>query len=1403
MNTSNTSDYNTSTLPTGWTTPIGGGLNLVTTYQVDNLGRTTEMTDPNGNVTYTVYNDALDPTTGFQNEVRTYSGWHFDSTTGLYTTTGPVQVTRYNEPGSYSETLTYAYAPVSGVTAPTGTDTINSANIQSLSRDLMNAAGQTIETDAYTTLSGVTYSAASAQLGAAGTNYNATLYSYDTDGNQDKVVDPNGTITRTVYDGQHRVVSTWVGTSDTPTTGYWSPTNNAGANMVEVSSDIYDNGGVGDSNLTQETEYPGGGETPRVTQTYFDWRDREVAAKAGVLLNEDGSEDTSAENDGTNRPITYTVYDNLDEPIEQDTYDGDGVAVTFTDGVPDAPDSTLLRAKSTTDYDDQGRAFQTNTYSVDPTTGTVGSALVGNMYYDLRSNVIATYSSGQPTMKDVYDGAGRFVTRYTTDGGAVNNSGSPLLDWSDADSVANDVVVSETDAQLDADGNPILTTTKDRLPTASGTTEGALTSGNARISYDAMYFDAADRKTAEENVGTNDGTVWTRPSTPDATDDSHLVTTTQYGSDGMPSIVTDPRGIPSLTEYDLLGQTIETIAALTDAIPTTDTNQTTIYTYDGNGDQTSMIAVEPSGTPDQTTDYIYGVAGGTSGIFSNDLLAKVEYPDAITGDASTSASDDVSYAYNALGEQTSMTDQNGTTHDYTRDVLGRETLDSVVTLGSSVDGSIRAIGTNYNSQGLPYQESSYSDAAGTTVANQDQDVYNGLGQLTGEYQSVSGAVDTSTTPEVQYGYSAPSSGSLMTSMTYPNGRELDYIYNSGLDSALGRVSSESDAGGSAAGTLQSYAYLGLSTVLGEADGNGVTETTTLDNFGRTAGIDYVNTAADSSTDDFAYGYDRDNNVLLENNLLNADESELYHVNSTATGDDNAAYDPLNRLVGFKRGALSSSGNNGSSPDTVASASTSQAWNLDAVGNQSSITTNGTATSNTTNSKNELSANGSNSLMFDNDGNTIADGSGKTYTFDSWNRLATAKDSAGAIIASYNYDAESRRIADTTAGQIRFYNGIQEIEDRDSSAAVTAQYVWSADGNIQELILRDDNSTPGGLGKTSSGLGERLYVQQDANGNAVALTSASGGVQQRFIYDPYGAQTVLTSSWGTSTESYNWVYAFQGGRLETATGLYHFSARDYDNQLARWMQADPAGYVAGANLYQFEVAKPVEMNDSTGLSGAATQPVTNPTGQRTSSDGSISIAPIGSFAPNQPGAPIIGTMQWRWSFNRNFPNQNHVFWGGQIVQHIEVTSEIFDCNGKEDKRLEKAYSANYWEAWEVTAKGEIQAKVDADKPAVPVDTDIFSIPSKMTLTGLLGQETYDTADTYGWIVAQGWAKFDDQSPIEHSMFGEHPFSGDLPSTTIRPKDWSDEGGLYHAMKLSWNNCCNPPTVTGSIGPKGQK
>ncbi len=42
-------DVNTalmSGVPAGWTTPVGGGLHLVTDYQVDNLGRTTQTLGP-------------------------------------------------------------------------------------------------------------------------------------------------------------------------------------------------------------------------------------------------------------------------------------------------------------------------------------------------------------------------------------------------------------------------------------------------------------------------------------------------------------------------------------------------------------------------------------------------------------------------------------------------------------------------------------------------------------------------------------------------------------------------------------------------------------------------------------------------------------------------------------------------------------------------------------------------------------------------------------------------------------------------------------------------------------------------------------------------------------------------------------------------------------------------------------------------------------------------------------------------------------------------------------------------------------------------------------------------------------------------------------------------------------
>jgi uncharacterized delta-60 repeat protein/RHS repeat-associated protein len=113
----------------------------------------------------------------------------------------------------------------------------------------------------------------------------------------------------------------------------------------------------------------------------------------------------------------------------------------------------------------------------------------------------------------------------------------------------------------------------------------------------------------------------------------------------------------------------------------------------------------------------------------------------------------------------------------------------------------------------------------------------------------------------------------------------------------------------------------------------------------------------------------------------------------------------------------------------------------------------------------------------------------------------------------------------------------------------------------------------------------LYAQHDANFNVTALTDSTGAVVQRFQYDPYGTVTVLSPSWSSTTDAYNWKYLFQGMRYDPVTGLYETPNRDLNPATDTWLQADPAGYVDGSNLYQALDARPTTLNDALGLDPA--------------------------------------------------------------------------------------------------------------------------------------------------------------------------------------------------------------------------
>jgi RHS repeat-associated protein len=155
--------------------------------------------------------------------------------------------------------------------------------------------------------------------------------------------------------------------------------------------------------------------------------------------------------------------------------------------------------------------------------------------------------------------------------------------------------------------------------------------------------------------------------------------------------------------------------------------------------------------------------------------------------------------------------------------------------------------------------------------------------------------------------------------------------------------------------------------------------------------------------------------------------------------------------------------------------------------------------------------------------------------------------------------------------------IEERQNGTGASNVSYQFVWGA-GYVDDLVLRDTYS--GGV-KT-----QRLYAQQNANDDVTALINTSGQVQERYLYDPYGAVTVTDASWNPRTgnqSSFAWRYMHQGGRLDGVTGWYEFRNRDLIPSEGRWAERDPLGIGGGdTDLYAYAGNDPSGLTDPSGL-----------------------------------------------------------------------------------------------------------------------------------------------------------------------------------------------------------------------------
>ncbi len=255
------------------------------------------------------------------------------------------------------------------------------------------------------------------------------------------------------------------------------------------------------------------------------------------------------------------------------------------------------------------------------------------------------------------------------------------------------------------------------------------------------------------------------------------------------------------------------------------------------------------------------------------------------------------------------------------------------------------------------------------------------------------------------------------------------------------------------------------------------------------------------------------------------------------------------------------------------------------------TSNGSTQTETANAQNQItSISGSTAPTYDANGN-MASGSltsqpaaSVTMVYNAWNQLVSVSNAAGQVIAQYTYNAMGYRITETypqggngiaagTTLNIYYDSSWQAIETRTDGTAssnVTSQTVWSA-AYINAVVLQDTYSA--GVIQPNS----RLYFLQDANWNTTAivgLSRSSWQVIQRYVYSPYGTVTTLDAGWmpqGTPPGISN---LYQGMALDPVTGLYYARNRNYSPSLGRWISQDPAGYINGANTYQFVMSNPV-------------------------------------------------------------------------------------------------------------------------------------------------------------------------------------------------------------------------------------
>ena len=1151
-------DFEFENAPTGFTSDGSGDEHhIVTTMAYDAQGR---------RETTTMYEGTSDERTSRTHYTRLADRrlvtisipreWDDGGTT---TYDGPVSYRVTNHAGQVEAQATIALSGNSSTTALTAwiddadDDVITAVDEGSLFRltaSVYNESGGQV------TESRVFFDNPATYPGTEGTNYDATFYLYDNMGRRVGVKDPTGTISHTVHDAIGRVSETWIGTDDTgdPDLAFEFGGGST-SDMVRTSLTEYDSGSSGGNSLVNKvTQYVEDSTTDKRETTYtYDGRGRRVLTT------------------NPQSPHIFVKLDNIGRTVAAGLYsDISSIDISADDPAGTSSDDILHRIGLVEQfYDEQSRVYKSNRWGISPSTGAKLNSLTTDLWYDDEGQIIKI--QGSTFEKYAYDRLDRKTHTYVI--GGVNDSS-----YGDADDVSSDAILQENQTLYDPVTGYVLAQVQiDRHHDDYGSSEhrGALDSTadgddllitaanlNGRPQITSYWYDDLGRRTDTVRYGTNGGSNFDRDglSVP-ATSDNTPRTITTFGDNGLVETKTDPLQRDTEYMYDDSGRKILVIANEDDGTPSGingDDDVHTRYTYT-DGLMTSLHVdldgVSGVNGDDQVTTYTYGVSKGASAgdseIGSGRLLATIAFSD------STGASDVVSFAYNAQGQEIWKKDQAGNIIETKYDTGGRPVHRAASTIDADFDSTVQRISTTYADLGMVETVSSYDDDAigSGSVLNEVKHTYNGWGELITLEQDRDSAVGASGSVndyEITYGYSSISlSGGrqarVRDEQTLPSGADLEFNW----DAINGMDQSEAEA--QETGRIEWIKVDGVKVA--EYEYNGVqhlvrTDLPEIDVFhtlaGTTSGsydkLDRFNRiiedrwTKDLATDVHFYNVDIAYNRV--GNITSVDDQVYKDSSSNGVFDYEYTHDDLNRITQAERGNW-----NGSS---ISVHEENEAWTLYQTGNWNNhrldlngdtdyLDTDELDDDRTYNKANELTAqdiddDGTNdfTLTYDEAGNLADDGENYEYVYDAFGRLAEVTNrSTSSAVTQYKYNGLGWRIyaindsdadgsmGDETPEHLAYDEQWRLIAIYDGSTPVDSpreQYVHHRAGldgkgsaSYLDRVLLRVRDTTGGLPDT---LDERVYYVQNWRADIVALLSGSGEQLEQVRYSAYGVPFLL-------------------------------------------------------------------------------------------------------------------------------------------------------------------------------------------------------------------------------------------------------------------------------------------------------